>query len=239
MSNDRQPQNSEAAAEAESAAPLEEIDSAVQKLGDSLSTADGQAIEESLQQLLETARDTSTDLDEALNTMRLPDDAGQYEDGLRKILQRIPNGWGRWISTGPGWYPLLVDLDDKLSELFPNYEVQQVKEKFGGLRYYWEPPYGTPYSLIDSMPDDADAFSDWLKRKELWEASNAGKDIITAFQRRREQANQLVRATETQAEKICEECGESGLLTKRGGWYKTLCPADIARLGYEALAPEQ
>jgi hypothetical protein len=36
------------------------------------------------------------------------------------------------------WYPLLVELDEQLGALLPNYVLHQVKEKFGGLRYYWE-----------------------------------------------------------------------------------------------------
>ena len=38
--------------------------------------------------------------------------------------------------TGPGWKSLIKELDSKLSELDPNYRIEQVKEKFGGLRYY-------------------------------------------------------------------------------------------------------
>ena len=71
-----------------------------------------------------------------LNTPRVPDDAGEYADGLAAILNRIPKGWGRWIDCGRGWYPLLVETDQRLAALDPAYEVHQVKEKFGGLRYY-------------------------------------------------------------------------------------------------------
>lgn len=70
------------------------------------------------------------------NTHHLPDDAGEYAEGLTKILERIPEGWGRWISCGKGWYPLLIELDEKLAEIDPSYEVHQAKEKFGTLRYY-------------------------------------------------------------------------------------------------------
>jgi hypothetical protein len=57
---------------------------------------------------------------------------------MRGMLVRIPDDWGRWISCSRGWYPLLVELDEQLRELLPNYELHQVKEKYGGLRYYWE-----------------------------------------------------------------------------------------------------
>lgn len=38
--------------------------------------------------------------------------------------------------TRPGWENLIKELDSKLSELDPNYTIDQIKEKFGGLRYY-------------------------------------------------------------------------------------------------------
>ena len=71
-----------------------------------------------------------------LNTPRVPKDAGEYADGLAAVLNRIPKGWGRWIDCGKGWYPLIIETDQRLAALDPDYEVHQVKEKFGGLRYY-------------------------------------------------------------------------------------------------------
>ena len=71
-----------------------------------------------------------------LNTPRVPDDAGEYAEGIAAILARIPPGWGRWIGCGKGWYPLLLETDQKLAALDPEYLVHQVKEKFGGLRFY-------------------------------------------------------------------------------------------------------
>jgi len=35
-----------------------------------------------------------------------------------------------------GWLPLVINLHKSIFELDPNYELVQVKEKFGGLRYY-------------------------------------------------------------------------------------------------------
>lgn len=52
------------------------------------------------------------------------------------ILARIPERWGKYISTGPGWYSIIFDLDKKIAALDPDYTIAQVKEKFGGLRYY-------------------------------------------------------------------------------------------------------
>lgn len=69
--------------------------------------------------------------------LHIPDDAGQYRDALVAIMRRIPDGWGRWISCDAGWYPIITDLDRRLAAIDPGYELHQVKEKFGGLRYYF------------------------------------------------------------------------------------------------------
>ena len=76
---------------------------------------------------------------EARDRFYVPQDAGENTDGLIAILMRIPDGWGRWISCDRGWDSIIVDVDRKLAKLDPNYVVHQVKEKFGGLRYYFEP----------------------------------------------------------------------------------------------------
>lgn len=72
----------------------------------------------------------------------LPADAGEYEDDLRDILDRIPIGWGKWISCDKGWYRLIAETNRKLRYMYPDYEIHQVKEKFGTLRYYYGFPDG-------------------------------------------------------------------------------------------------
>ena len=67
----------------------------------------------------------------------LPDDAGEHADALRCILEHFGEGWPHRLSCGPGWYPILNELQARLSAIDPGYEVQQVKEKFGTLRFYW------------------------------------------------------------------------------------------------------
>lgn len=39
-------------------------------------------------------------------------------------------------NVGPGWHQLIRDMEVDLNRLSPDYELMQVKEKFGGLRYY-------------------------------------------------------------------------------------------------------
>lgn len=89
------------------------------------------------------------DLDIILDTIHIPEDAGDYADDLHKILSRIPPRWGRWISCDKGWYPLIIELHQKLAEIAPDYQLHQVKEKFGTLRYYVGFPDLTPQCCID------------------------------------------------------------------------------------------
>ena len=56
-------------------------------------------------------------------------------DPLADLRRRLPPGESR-PSCGPGWYPILAELDAELAQLDPAYAVSQVKEKFGTLRFY-------------------------------------------------------------------------------------------------------
>lgn len=94
---------------------------------------------ESAEAALAAARQVNTklDLDGVRDKLHVPDDAGEHEGGLRRIMLRIPDGWGRWISCSKGWYPIVIELDQALAAIDPSYEVHQCKEKFGGLRFYF------------------------------------------------------------------------------------------------------
>ena len=38
------------------------------------------------------------------------------------------------------WYPAIKQCHDSISMVVPNYNVSQIKDKFGGLRYYYDLP---------------------------------------------------------------------------------------------------
>ena len=38
------------------------------------------------------------------------------------------------------WYPIIKQTNDLLTDLVPGYEITQIKDKFGGLRYYYNVP---------------------------------------------------------------------------------------------------
>jgi hypothetical protein len=58
---------------------------------------------------------------------------------VRRIVARFGADWSQSIEVGPGWYPLLAELDERLTAIAPGYIVQQVKSKFGSLAFYAQP----------------------------------------------------------------------------------------------------
>ncbi len=96
----------------------------------------GDATHEELVAAIEAVSQVPIDTERMVNALHVPSDAGEYEDTLRALLERIPDGWGRWIQCGAGWYPILVRLEERLGEIDPDYRVLQIKEKFGTLRFY-------------------------------------------------------------------------------------------------------
>ena len=67
------------------------------------------------------------------------------------IQKRIDAGMGCGSGIGKGWLPIVVELDKQLAELDPEYKIDQIKEKFGGLRFYVssEPPNSSMRAIYD------------------------------------------------------------------------------------------
>ena len=56
-----------------------------------------------------------------------------------------------YVDVDEGWYQLVLDCDEELSAIDPNYDLQQVKEKFGSLRYYFQPSDSTLRKEMDAV----------------------------------------------------------------------------------------
>ncbi len=93
--------------------------------------------------------------------MEIPDDAGPHREALIEILSRIPPHWGRWIDCEAGWYHLIIELHEHLLDLDPNYVVQQIKQKYGALRYYAGSSISDPVvqERFSALVDVAERFS--------------------------------------------------------------------------------
>lgn len=119
---------------------------------------------------------------------------------LQRLVDRIPERWGKWIRFNEGWDEIVIDLDRYLARLFPNYEIHQMKEKFGVLRFYWDPGEEKPENEQDEYRADS-------------------------YSNRKRSADALVGAAEVKSSMTCEECDADGKLHATvSGWHKTLCP---------------
>ena len=165
-----------------------------------------------------------------MSEIHIPENAGEYAEGLKKILRRFGEEWPAYIACGPGWYPILVDLDQKLNEVAPHYELAQVKEKYGGLRFYVELPEERGalgiWEARNPMPlgtDNPEA-EDWWRRLDEWEASPEGKEALKEAKRTLERVRELVDAAEYLSTQTCETCGQPGTIETHNGWVSTRCP---------------
>lgn len=179
--------------------------------------------------------------------------------GMADILDRIPRGWGKWISLDAGWYPLIVDLNSKLAALDPDYEIHQVKEKFGTLRFYFglsyvaDPECCTAWDAANPRPRTSWASEDPQKSvyMEAWDVWSASADLHNdseehrAAMTEREPAREARHAVYKQMQDItdwyehlsavtCEVCGNDHAETcVKGGWWKTVCQTCATERGFE------
>jgi hypothetical protein len=197
-----------------------------------------------------------------LDAFHLPADAGPYAEALVRILRRIPSGWGRWIDCGPGWYRLLSELEDSISKIAPEYEVHQVKEKYGTLRFYWQLPVDeleccTTFKKLDPRPVNGAVSgalvpqtrtaaeqelleSWWVRMSAHLESAEhkACRDqqetnaVTMGVSGVVGQIDALVDAAEEKSGQTCERCGSSGSLHENHGWLTTLCPVCAAEHDY-------
>lgn len=58
---------------------------------------------------------------------------------VKELLNKFPLSYYKSVDVDEGWYQIVVDCDKELSNLDPDYSIFQIKQKFGGLRYYFEP----------------------------------------------------------------------------------------------------
>ena len=103
--------------------------------------------------------------------------------------------WG--IACGEGWYDLIHKLCEDIMALNPpeDFKAAQVKEKFGGLRFYTEGSSRVDIAGLGSF-----------------KKTNDPADI-----------NGLIDTAESESYNVCETCGSKEEVTSEGAWVKTLC----------------
>lgn len=71
----------------------------------------------------------------------------QIEELKKKIL---PGYWPA-IDVDEGWYQLVMDCDRELTQIDPDYKIAQVKQKYGGLRYYFQSSLSGERKAMDDV----------------------------------------------------------------------------------------
>jgi ribosomal protein L37AE/L43A len=79
-------------------------------------------------------------------TSKLFNDFPNLYRGRTEPLTQNLMGFG--FSCGDGWFNLIYELSEKVSKLDPECVAVQVKEKFGGLRFYTGPTLKEVHDLI-------------------------------------------------------------------------------------------
>jgi len=75
------------------------------------------------------------------------------------IARRVQAGLCKDAYVAKGWRPMVIELNEKLRAIDPSYRIDQIKEKFGGLRYYVA-------FCDDCSLDDAKKMNDLIEQAE-------------------------------------------------------------------------
>lgn len=139
-----------------------------------------------------------------------------YGGDMRKTCMH----WG--MSCGDGWYSLLDALCQTLESITEGKDIQvvadQVKEKFGGLRFYYHVEYKR--DIFDRIRS---RFSTFMCRHKWGIQYNKMVDFKKKyFKSTIEKISDAVSYAEGQSYRTCEKCGGPGE-TRGGGWVSTLC----------------
>jgi hypothetical protein len=113
--------------------------------------------------------------------------------------------WGM-RQVGAGWSPLVARFYDYLEQLCEadRPEIRQIKEKFGGLRIYYQ---------WHAHPN---------RGVYLLSAATVHKTKLRSIM---EATDHLVGELEHQSMRVCEQCGAPGSIQCLNYWYLCLCEA--------------
>jgi len=75
----------------------------------------------------------------------------EYPEYLAPVLIRFTSESPKKIWCDEGWWTLIANCDKEILAIDPNYTIFQIKEKFGGLRYYYSPSSPIHGSKIDEV----------------------------------------------------------------------------------------
>lgn len=74
-----------------------------------------------------------------------------YPDFMQPVLSRFVDEAPKVIDCGEGWWRLIAACDIQLAKIDPEYTIFQIKEKFGGLRFYFSPSNPDNYASMNKV----------------------------------------------------------------------------------------
>jgi len=78
----------------------------------------------------------------------------------RHFSKFLESNWQRHhIECHYGWLPLIRELHERMLELDPKYQIQQVKEKFGVLRFYFSTQKKDSFAKMNELVSEYESKS--------------------------------------------------------------------------------
>jgi len=127
---------------------------------------------------------------------------------MSELRERLERETELGASIGDGWWPYVEAAATLLDAAYPGWKSGQIKEKFGGLRFYI-----TPAPFRDKKEgDERDEiwYDDWARR---WYAEQEA----------------IADAAERACQNVCETCGKPAETKSVNYWIHTLCPEHFAQ----------
>ena len=141
---------------------------------------------------------------------------GLFRGNPPVVASELPAGWFDIVDA------LCRDIEVLLGSEAERFQVQQIKEKFGGLRFY--------YSLEDAEDMFIDIHTDRAIRTMVDKGD--GPPLMG-------QIRSLVDAASLRSTTTCEHCGAVGQRASRGGWIRTLCALHAEELERQRASDNQ
>ncbi len=130
------------------------------------------------------------------------------------------NIYQRWgCECADGWHQLLCDLCQEITDTYSSagipidIVVEQVKEKFASLRFYYSfEDLPCPIQAFDCLSDGSSIRFQHQNKSDTDDKKNLRQDIA-----------QIVRKYENKSKFVCEYCGNEGTVRMELPWKRTLC----------------
>jgi hypothetical protein len=131
---------------------------------------------------------------------------------MSELRERLERETELGAGIGDGWWPFVEAAATLLDAAYPGWKSGQIKEKFGGLRFYITP---APWDEAKVKENNPRAREEDLARWEReWYA----------------QQEAIATAAERACNEVCETCGKPA--TMRGtGWVHMLCDVHAKGIG--------